>query len=146
MDKNEAMQRLTAIEKEAVELKKMINSPVPVTERIKTFSDACMDIGVDEQAFNNKFCGHDNHIIKHAQMIIIADALNEGWTPDWNNDNEYKWYPCFNMKSEFGFDGTYSVSWNAGSAVCSRLCFKTDKLAKYAGTQFTEIYKGFMVI
>lgn len=79
-------------------------------------------------------------------MAIIAEALNEEWTPDWNNNNESKYHPWFNLKSEFGFVVPSYVSWTSYSSVGSLLCFKTRELAIYAGKQFTDIYKGFMVI
>jgi len=34
------------------------------------------------------------------KMSIIVKALNEGWEPDWDNDNEPKYYPF----EECGYD------------------------------------------
>jgi hypothetical protein len=85
--------------------------------------------------------------LAHHQMTIIARVLNEDWTPDWDNGNEYKYYPYFIWGgSGLGFsfhDHGYVLS---STLVGSRLVFKSRELARFAGTQFTEIYKEFMVI
>lgn len=79
-------------------------------------------------------------------LIIICRALNEGWTPDWNDSNQAKWYPYFDMRSKSGFGFSYSfyVTWRTSADVGSRLCFKNEELAKYAGKQFENIYKSFL--
>ena len=120
----------------------------PITERIKTFEDACAYLGLNpievlppETIYNAKY------LIACAKLAIITKALNEGWEPDWNNPNEYKYYPWFDMRSSgggFSFGG--DVSARTWSNVGSRLCFKSRDLAKYAGEQFLDIYKDFMVI
>ena len=78
-------------------------------------------------------------------LKLIAITLNEGWTPDWNNDNQYKYYPWFYMGGSSGFRCSGCGDWRSGSDVGSRLCFKTRELAEYAANQFTETYKQFML-
>ena len=80
---------------------------------------------------------------------MIAEALNEGWTPDWSNGEWDKWYPWFKM-DDSSSAGRFSFG-DAGilfsiSAVVSRLCFKSEELADYAGTQFLELYRELFVI
>lgn len=76
-------------------------------------------------------------------MVVIAEALNEGWNPDWDNDDELKWRPWFWMSSPsgFAFDDTSYGDSNTYAGGGSRLCFKTDALADYAATQFIDIWK-----
>ncbi|WP_271730210.1 hypothetical protein, partial [Aquimarina algiphila] len=72
-------------------------------------------------------------------------SLNEGWLPDWDNGEYDKYYPWFKMSSSgFRYDG-YGLR-VSGSAVGSRLCFKSSELARYAGEQFTDVYRKFMII
>lgn len=132
---------------EAAELQKIIDGKSNVMLRIKTFADACIECGTTENEFNEKYLniGLREDTISYERIVIIIRALNEGWTPDWNNTDENKWYPYFNAAS-FGFVGTYYVIWRTITNAGSRLCLKSQELAEYAGTQFTDIYKAFMII
>jgi hypothetical protein len=84
------------------------------------------------------------------QIVVIAEALNEGWKPDWGNSDESKYYPWFwkkekSVSSGFVFDGTdYGYS-RAGAGAGLRLCFKTRALAEYAGKQFIEIWNKILL-
>ena len=117
----------------------------PITKRIKTFEDACCVAGVnpiDVLSFRDT-----KDEIAYKKLKIIVRALNERWIPDWENEDERKFYPYFKMGgSSFGFANAGCGSWNAFSAAGSRLCFKSEKLAKYAGGQFEDIYKDYLII
>ena len=96
-----------------------------------------------------KSIGLQNHIIGNQELIVIAKALNEGWTPDWQNDNQYKYFPWFDMDNSSSagrFSFLASDSLYSYSLVGSRLCFKSEELADYAGTQFLELYRELFVI
>lgn len=122
----------------------------------KTFEEACTSKGYDPAAilpvvvlFPEK---HQKAIIAYSKLIIVSEAINEGWEPDWNDGNEYKYLPWFDMEVEknntsgFRFYVTtcdYSATLTTGG---SRLCFKTSKLAQYAGKQFLDLWRDMMVI
>ena len=116
--------------------------------KIKTFEDACKALKLDPVKVLPKVSGmpkhHQEAMIAHAQLVIIAEALNGGWKPDWDNHNEWKYYPWFRMSgsglSFYGYDGSSS-----DSGVGSRLCFKSRELAEYAGKQFLDIYTEFFI-
>jgi hypothetical protein len=118
----------------------------PITDRIKTFADACEESGIDLQAFNLSCAGLSADEVAYRKLKIIRQVLNEGWTPDWANSNEYKYFPWFTMggKGGVGFSNSLYVNWYSGTIAGSRLCFKSSALAIYAGTQFLDIYKDFM--
>lgn len=71
--------------------------PKDVTERIKTFEDACQELG-EEHPFVVAYravedideCGED--IEAYLKLRIIVAALNEGWTPELKED-EILYYP-----------------------------------------------------
>jgi hypothetical protein len=119
-----------------------------ITEQIKTFGDACKALGLDP-AQVDQFPNIQNDLLigirAFTKLLIIAEALNEGYQPDWNNPNEYKHQPWFDMRSKKvgsglglsfgGYDSDYS-----GSTVGSRLVFRSSELARYAWDQFPEIY------
>ena len=120
-----------------------------VTDRIKTFEDACRELQInpgEKLILQNQVSVLANDlksILAYAKLIIIARALNEGWVPDWSDSNQYKYYPWLEYKSGVGFSYGGCVVDNALSCVGSRLCFKSKELAKYAAEQFGEIYNEF---
>lgn len=75
----------------------------PVTERIKTFEDACSELGEDNilvQAYRTaEFNTSGNQkdlsdVVAYFKLRIIAEALNEGWKPTFDKD-EWRHYPWF---------------------------------------------------
>ena len=118
-----------------------------ITDRIKTYEDACAALGIAAQLeITLTELGFTPDEINLRKIKTITEALNEGWKPDWNDSNQYKYYPWFKMSSGgFVFGDTsydYSLA-NAGST--SRLCFATRELAKYAGEQFTKLYSDYIL-
>lgn len=113
--------------------------PDKITDRIKTFDDV-----IAEFQMNGFEVSGAIDEVAYRKLKLIAKALNEGWTPDWDDENEYKYYPYFKMGSSgVGFSGSYCDTWFAYAFVGSRLCFKNRELAEYAGKQFEDIYKDF---
>lgn len=117
-----------------------------VNGKIETFEEALEHQGIDKDAFEDSCKGLEKDEIAYKKIKIIAKALNNGWTPNWDNDNEYKCYPWFNMQSGVGFSLSYYVFWRTGTHVGSRLCYKSSDLAIYAGKQFESIYKDFLTL
>jgi hypothetical protein len=149
INKTEALQRLTELEKQAGELRKIIDAPVKITDRVKTFEDACDVVGtlpdnVKTLLSYNGIDGEMRASVAHMKLQIIAKALNEGWVPNWNKSSEYKYHPWFDFSSSSGFSFSVYDCGCSRSPVGSRLCFKSRELAEYAGKQFTELYKDYM--
>lgn len=122
-----------------------------ITDRVKTFEDACKVLHVDPndvlpprvgKVMEPDLCS----VAAYTKLILIARALNEGWKPDWTNGNEYKYYPYFDMSSGSALAYGGYVGWYSGSCVGSRLCYKTRELAEYAGKQFLSIYTDLFII
>ena len=123
-----------------------------ITDKIKTFEDACKVLGINSEDFKITYPDNVSHhakaFVAHMKLVIIAEALNEGWKPNWNDWDEWKYYPWFKMGSPSGGGFSYGDCgyWSAISYVGSRLCFKSRELAKYAGNQFEELYKEYFVL
>jgi hypothetical protein len=121
-----------------------------ITDRVKTFEDACNIAGPlsDNISLLLKYNGIDKDMLAVqalAKLSIIARVLNEGWTPDWNNGVQPKWYPYFKAAaSGFGFSAADFVRWSTNTDCGSRLCFKSSELAEYAGKQFISIYNDLL--
>ena len=121
--------------------------------QIKTFEDACKALKLDSKKVLPDFSmfpeKHQKAMIAHAKLVIIAQALNGDWEPNWYDYNEFKYYPWFEMyesSSGSGFSFYDFGVWDSASYVGSRLCFKSRELAEYAGTQFEALYKDYFVI
>ena len=148
-----------------------------VMERVKTFQDAVDELGSDNklvQQYNQIYSEFgdmmDNDIIAYLKLRIIAAALNEGWEPQFTED-EYRYYPYFYFytKEEYeqlsdevkgrcvgrsdsnahaygGLVFAYSVNGSAFSYTDGgvRLVFRTSELAEYAGKQFLNIWADFI--
>ncbi len=114
-----------------------------ITDRIKTFEDAVFELGIKTPNFD----GDSKDEIAYKKLKIIVKALNQNWTPDWNNHNKSKYNPIFTMGSSgSGFSSSCYGYWNSDSGVGSRLCFEKREVSDYAAVQFKDIYKDFLTI
>lgn len=113
-----------------------------ITDRIKTFADAWEYCGKPEIPLIQGNEKQIEYFIAVYQMSIICKALNEGWTVDWDNDSEPKYYPYFYMyPSGFAFLDTDADCTLAHAGCGSNFRLKTAELAKYCGKQFIDIWK-----
>ncbi|MDI6049587.1 hypothetical protein QLS31_07070 [Flavobacterium sp. XS2P24] len=119
-----------------------------IKERIKSFDDVLRENGIVKLDFEKSCQGLTTDEVAYKQVKEIVKAFNEGWTPDWTNSNEGKYYPWFKMGSPSGggFSSDGYVRWRTGSFVGSHLCFKSSDLAKHAGQLFESIYKDFLTL
>lgn len=145
-----------------------------VRKRIKTFEDACHEIGIDAEAWNRDkiSLGLEPDVLAFLKLRIIVKALNEGWEPRFTED-ECRYYPWFILytgeeynkldeeeksrvvyRSSYfasalggvSFASAYGDSSLAGAAVGVRLAFKTSELAAYCGRQFLDIWADFVFL
>lgn len=82
----------------------------PITERVKTFEDACKELGEDNKLVQQfkaiqEAIAEDKEATAYFKLGIITAALNEGWEPDFTNDDEYRYYPylCLWTKEELEY-------------------------------------------
>lgn len=74
-----------------------------IKDKVKTFDDAVVILGNDNQAvidyyaIADKTCTED--ILAFAKLRVIAEALNEGWKPKFDGD-ECRYYPWFYIYSK----------------------------------------------
>ena len=162
------------------------DEPKDVTERIKTIYDAVNELAqragngdceakqlIEEyNCYTSKETSTD--LLAYLKLRIITAALNEGWTPQFT-ENERRWYSYFTLWTEdelkdksdewkddhklllWGGDadnGTYCVSscsysyygWTYADAnFGSRLAYKTEALATFAGLTFAPVYARFFL-
>lgn len=145
-----------------------------VRKRIKTFEDACHEIGIDAEAWNRDkiSLGLEPDVLAFLKLRIIVKALNEGWEPRFTED-ECRYYPWFilytgeeynkldeeeksrvvyrshNYANAFGgvsCAGAANDSSNTLAFIGVRLAFKTSELAAYCGRQFLDIWADFVFL
>ena len=135
--KEATLDRKSELEKLFPELK-----PQPITDRVKTYEDALEVLRRDHFDENNLYPRE----IARRKLEIIIEALNEGWKPDLNNHQEYKWY-CYFIWSNagLGYSGSSDAPAGADTYVGVRLCLKSKKLADYIGEQFKDLYEEMLL-
>ena len=83
------------------------DKPEDIKERIKTFEDAVMILGNDNQAVIDYFAISEtdcsNDILAFAKLRVIAEALNEEWKPTFYED-EYRFYAWFYIYTESEYE------------------------------------------
>lgn len=151
-----------------------------IKDKVKTFEDAVAILGDEHplvaqfRVIESSFKEADNnlHLFAYARLVIIAEALNEGWKPKFDGD-ECRYYPWFYIytkaeyeeldedeKKECRVVGRSNGSAYASGGVVyayangasssshtydgSRLAFKSRELAEYCGKQFIDIWERFL--
>ena len=111
---------------------------------IKTFEDACEELNIDpHDVFNSKDLPDE---IAYRKLKVIIKAVNQGWTPNWNNTDQYKWSPWFKFfSSGFGFSYSDCTYDNSATDVGSRLCTDSSDKALYIAKQFKAEYQEYFL-
>lgn len=124
------------------------------TLTIPSFEEACKIKGLDAEKVLPDVSAypqaHGKALIATAKLFIIADAVNEGWQPDWSDYYQRKYWPWFNLeKSKENPSGfcLYYVDYGcADSNVSSRLCFRSREIAEGVATKYIDLYRDLMVL
>lgn len=123
---------------------------------------------------SNSTVKYDSDVLAYLKLRIIVAALNEGWEPQFI-EGERRWAPWFvlytnaelnkmndkdrekvcrvvgrsyhssNADGGLVYAHALVASSHSHAVIGSRLAFKSEKLAEYAGQQFIEIYRDFMI-
>lgn len=153
---------------------------LPIQVRVQTFEDAVRELGDEHPAvrtynsFKYGYSAKEPDVMAYLKLRIITAALNEGWEPQFTED-ERRWYCWYNLISKEDLDSmseeekkerrvvgrahfnayacgglvysfAYFVSSGSNTYDGSRLAFKSEELAEYAGKQFIEIYADYCFI
>lgn len=113
-------------------------------------------------------------LVAYMKLRVIVAALNDGWKPQFV-PGEQRWYPWYELISKEDYEAmsddekqerrcvgrSVFNAYAVGGLVCScadyassvspasfgsRLAFKTEALAEYAGKQFAELFADFCFI
>lgn len=111
---------------------------------IKTFEDACEVLELDPTELFSEIDTLDE--IAYKKLKVIVKAINQGWSPEWNNSNQRKWHPWFNLSSGFGFSFSGYHYGRTSTYFGSRLCFESEEKSNYAANQFIQLYEDLLTI
>lgn len=90
-----------------------LDSLLPITERVKTYEDACKVLGIHPVNFHdlrysspidNSRCFLEKDEVAYIKLKTIVEALNEGWKPKFTED-EYRYFPWFVFYTQEELDG-----------------------------------------
>lgn len=113
-------------------------------------------------------------LVAYMKMRVIVAALNDGWEPQFVL-GEQRWYPWYELISKEDYEAmsedekqerrcvgrsdyyayaygglvcsfAYYASSSSSAVFGSRLAFKSEELAEYAGKQFAELFADFCFI
>lgn len=140
-----------------------------ITERVKTFEDACNEVGINPVQYISKYDGETADVIAYMKLKVICKALNEGWSPKFIEGEKY-FQPSFLLLTEeelsesinngvTKMSDTVGIPNNTGDyiifvftdSVCissadlatnfsGALCLKDRNLANYCGRQFMSLW------
>ena len=157
-------------------------NPKNIMDRVKTFEDAMNELGSEHKLVTlyESFMkdipekdDFDNDVASYLKLRIVVAALNEGWEPQFTED-EYRWYPYFYLytkeeynrlnedekkkcrvvgrsgSSAFVYGGVAFASANSAWSYSSasygcRLALKSEELAEYCGKQFIDIWMDYLI-
>lgn len=121
--------------------------------RVESYEEACERVGVEpltEERIKALELRPDE--VARKKLEVITAALNEGWSPDWNNTSEYKYYPYFYIEPRkrsadagLSYTNTFHSASSTYATIGSRLCFHEPDAARYAGRTFTELYEQLLL-
>lgn len=121
--------------------------PKNIINQVKDFNDILRisgskleDILPYKNPRNKKQISQNNF----AKIQLIEEVLNQGWAPDWNNHNEYKYYPYFEHKIQGGWVYCGYCDRNFSSFTAEVAYFKSPELAIFVGKTFIKEYSDFL--
>lgn len=182
MDKKKILEAKKSIDAAVKNMQSLLDKDVevknnrPVTERIRDFDDAVHELGYSNRLVLEyqklKMQGFSKDIVAYARLRVIVKALNEGWEPQFKED-EKRYYPYFVLYTQEEIDrmddtqrcelllwggnacdGSFcglvysnsNLGWaDSNSNFGARLALKTKELAIYAGEQFAKEFAPFIL-
>lgn len=123
-------------------------------QEIASYKDAKKYLGLSDEPMMT-ICGvkkyHKKALLAISKLLTIAEAWNkeDGFTPDFSNEEQRKYQPWFQYnKGDAVFVCTHAT-WTATyvhATVSYRLCFATHERAIAFGKKFEGLYNDFLLM
>ncbi len=153
LNKEQALQRMDAIEKEQKELRKIIeeaDKPKDITQIVTDVNSAIAYLSEqDEDVIEyRKMQGAclSNRNLAGQRITVFAKAINEKKEADWDNENEYKYIIWFDLRKKKGsgfVDCVYLYHYCSNS-FSARHTYRSSKLADHASKCIEQEYYDYI--
>lgn len=93
------------------------------SKKITSYEDACKVLNIqpiNEEVFNAFPKEDQRSMLAYHKLTVITRALNNGWKPNWDDQNEWKYYPLFryvNAGLSFAYTSNAATTTSARSAL-----------------------------
>lgn len=139
-----------------------------IKDKVKTFMDAVEILGKNNKSVKDYYdvanISNAKSIIAFTKLRIIAEALNEGWQPQFDMF-EGGYYTSFDLITEYEFERLEEEKKKESMIVClpnekviyalvnsklsiscenREISFKSRELAQYCGIQFMDIWEAYI--
>jgi len=146
MNKEDAIKRLNALDKESAELRKLIEEPVNITDRIKDYNDI-LSIGNYDESKDviriDNFDSEEHLLVKNfIKKVRCAKVYRDG--KDAPRRGDERWYPYYSVSSGFAFSAAAFDTANALTFSSSRLCFLSEERTKDYVKKFKSVDEEFI--
>ena len=95
------------------------------SKKITSYEDACKVLNIqpiNEEVFNAFPKEDQRSMLAYHKLTVITRALNNGWKPNWDDQNEWKYYPLFRyVNAGLSFASTYNSASNTSASRLSAL-------------------------
>lgn len=123
-------------------------------QEFASYEEAKKYLGLSDESLMT-ICGvnkhHEKALLALSKLFTIAEAWNkeDGFVPDFSNENQYKYFPWFKynkVAARFVYTVASWTATNANASVGPRLCFATRERALDFGKKFEGLYNDFLLM
>ena len=116
------------------------------------WSEVCNQLKIDERLpFDLSMLPlvERNYMVAAYKLPYIVRAINGDWNSDYTNENQYKYFPYFIVKTDGNVSGSGRSChvyghWRAAAFVGVRLCFENKAKVEHSVKYFLPEYEAFL--
>jgi len=116
------------------------------------WSEVCNQLKIDERLpFDLSMLPlvERNYMVAAYKLPYIVRAINGDWNSDYTNENQYKYFPYFIVKTDGNVSGSGRSChvyghWRAAAFVGVRLCFENKEKVEHCVKYFLPEYEAFL--
>lgn len=115
----------------------------------KFFEQACAELKINTMLPDVSFLPERNQkaILAFYKLSVIIQCVNEDWEPNWQDWDERKYYPWFDvLPAGLGCSSTNHTASRTTATFGSRLCFKSAGLAAEWAQKLLPLYEDMLLI
>lgn len=118
-----------------------------ITKYVKTWEHVCGLLNINIDKFNVCYKNLSKPELALKRLICIIKCLNQEWIPNFDDQNEYKYTPYFDLRTKPNNNSSFSYifysSWFYLSNVGAGLLFKNKELMLHCVEYFLTDYEQY---